>query len=255
VPVDPALAHSLLVERIRSTDLAGLHHTTGDIVQVHTIASIMEGRYDGEITVGELRGKGSWGIGTLQGLDGEVVVVDGEIWNIGPDGVAHVPPDDTLVPFAVLVEMDDPITFALEGPLRRDAFEAEVHTRLPDPDGCWAVRAVGRFRTTRFRSVARQHPPYRPLAEVLRTDQTFLEGADLEATVVGFCFPDWAADVELPGFHLHMLTADHATGGHVHDFDAAHLDVTVSRCRSMHLELAPGTEALATDPSAFVTDA
>lgn len=247
MPVDPALAHSLLVERIHGTDIAALRHTPGDVVQVHTIASIMEGRYDGEVTVGELRGKGSWGIGTLQGLDGELVVVEGEIWNIGPDGIAHVPADDALVPFAVLVEMDDPITFELEGPLPLDAFEAEVHTRLPDPDGCWAVRAVGHFSSTRFRSVARQHPPYRPLDEVLRTDQTFLEGTDLDATLVGFCFPDWAAGVELPGFHLHMLTADHTTGGHVHAFDATRLEVTVSRCRSMHLELAPGTEDVATE--------
>jgi acetolactate decarboxylase len=237
VPVDPALTHSLLVDRIRHGDVAGLHHTPGDVVQVHTIASIVEGRYDGEVTVGELRGRGSFGIGTLQGLDGELVVVDGELWNIGPDGIAHVPPDDALVPFAALVELDDPTTFALDGPLPRAAFETEVSARLPESDACWAVVARGRFSSVRFRSVARQHPPYRPLDEVLATDQTFLEGGDLDAILVGFCFPDWASDVELPGYHLHMLTTDHATGGHVHDFVADRLDVTVSRCRSMHLEV------------------
>jgi acetolactate decarboxylase len=235
VPVDPALAHALLVDTIHHDDVAALHHRRGDLVQVHTIASIMEGRYDGEVSVGELRGRGSYGIGTLQGLDGELVVVDGEIWNIGPDGIAHVPPDDALVPFAALVELDDPSTFDLDGPLPRQAFEHEVSARLPDPDGAWAVVARGRFRSVRFRSVARQQPPYRPLDAVLATDQTFLEGDDLDATLVGFCFPDWAAGLELPGFHLHMLTDDHATGGHVHDFVAEHLDVVVSRCRRVHL--------------------
>ena len=235
--VDPALVHSLLVDRIDRDQLGGLAHSRGDVVQVHTIGSIMEGRYDGEVRVGELRGRGSFGIGTLQGLDGELVVVDGEFWNIGTDGVAHVPDDDTLVPFAALVELDDPIRFTLPGPLPRAAFEVEVHRRLPDPDGCWAIVATGRFPTVTFRSVAHQTPPYRPLAEVLLTDQTILHGADLDATLVGFCFPDWAADLELPGFHLHMLSADHTTGGHVHDFAAGPLEVTVSRCRTMHLEV------------------
>jgi alpha-acetolactate decarboxylase len=34
-----------------------------------------------------------------------------------------------------------------------------------------------------------------------------------------------------------MLSADHRTGGHVHDFVADRLEVTASRCRSVHLEV------------------
>jgi alpha-acetolactate decarboxylase len=34
-----------------------------------------------------------------------------------------------------------------------------------------------------------------------------------------------------------MLSADHTTGGHVHDFVAGPLEVTLSRCRSVHLEV------------------
>ena len=70
-----------------------------------------------------------------------------------------------------------------------------------------------------FRSVARQTPPYRPFAEVLLTDEVLLHGT-LDATLVGFCFPDWASELDVPGFHFHMLSADHATGGHVYDYTA-----------------------------------
>ncbi len=234
--LDPALAHSLLVDRIHPDQLGGLRHTRGDIVQVHTISTLMEGRYDGEVTVGDLRGRGSFGIGTLQGLDGEVVVLDGEFWNIGTDGVARVPPDDALVPFAVLTELDDPVTSTVDGPLPRAEFEAELHRRLPDPDACWAVVATSRFTDVTFRSVARQTPPYRPFAEVLLTDEVLLHGT-LDATLVGFCFPDWASELDVPGFHFHMLSDDHATGGHVYDYTAGTTQVTLSRCRSMHLEV------------------
>lgn len=236
--VDPALAHSLLVNRISRAQVDGLAHTRGDVVQVHTVSSLMEGRYDGEVTIGQLRGRGSFGIGTLQGLDGELVVVDGEFWNIGTDGVAHVPSDDSLVPFAVLAELDDPITFAVEGPLSHDVFEAEIHRRLPDPDDCWVIVATGRFESVTFRSVAHQTPPYRPFAEVLLADEVLLH-ASLDATLVGFCFPDWASELDVPGFHFHMLSADHATGGHVYDHTVARAEVTLSQCRTMHLEV-PG---------------
>jgi len=238
VTVDPALAHSLLVDRISGDQVEGLAHTRGDLVQVHTISSLMEGHYDGEVTVGQLRGRGSFGVGTLQGLDGELVVVDGEFWNIGTDGMAHVPADDALVPFAVLADLDDPVTFTLEGPLPHSAFEAEIHRRLPDPDACWAIVATGRFESVTFRSVAHQTPPYRPFAEVLLTDEVLLHDS-LDATLVGFCFPDWASDLDAPGFHFHMLSADHRTGGHVYDHTAARAEVRVARCRSMHLEV-PG---------------
>jgi acetolactate decarboxylase len=236
VTVDPALAHSLLVDRIGADQLGALTHTRGDALQVHTITSLMEGRYDGEVSVAELRGRGSFGVGTLQGLNGELVVVDGEFWNIGTDGVAHIPSDDALVPFAVLAQLDDPVRFTLEGPLPRPSFEAEVHLRLPDPEGCWAIVATGRFSDVTFRSVAHQTPPYRPLAEVLLTDEVLMH-ATLDATLVGFCFPDWASDLDAPGFHFHMLSADHATGGHAYDFTAGPVDVIVSPVRSMHLEV------------------
>jgi acetolactate decarboxylase len=244
VTVDPALAHSLLVDRIGRDQVGDLAHTGHDVVQVHTITSLMEGRYDGEVTVGQLRGRGSFGVGTLQGLDGELVVVDGEFWNIGTDGVAHVPPDDSLVPFAVLAELDDPVSFTLDGPLPREAFEQELHRRLPDPDGCWLIVARGRFEAVTFRSVAHQTPPYRPFAEVLLTDEVLLHDS-LDATLVGFCFPDWASELDVPGFHFHMLGADHATGGHVYDHTVVRAEVTLSQCRTMHLEVPGAVHAAA----------
>jgi len=253
VTLDPALVHSLLVDRIHPDELGGLHHTRGDIVQVHTISALMEGRYDGEVTVGDLRGRGSFGVGTLQGLDGELVVLDGEFWNIGTDGVAHVPSDDALVPFAVLTDLDEPARFTVDGPLPRQAFEAEVHRRLPDPEGCWAIVATSRFTDVTFRSVARQTPPYRPFAEVLLTDEVLLHGT-LDATLVGFCFPDWASELDVPGFHFHMLSADHATGGHVYDYTAGTTEVTVSRCRSMHLEVPAAVHESAADAARRAED-
>src|SRR5690606_41283338 len=73
--------------------------------------------------------KGDFGIGTLQGLDGELIVVDGEFWNVDFDGDAHLAPPDAKVPFAVLVDLDEADRHHVTEAMDRTAFErSEEHT-------------------------------------------------------------------------------------------------------------------------------
>ena len=44
----------------------------------------------------------------------------------------------------------------------------------------------------------RQSPPYRPLTEVV-ADQHVFELADVEGTMLGFRFPDYAEGIEVAG--------------------------------------------------------
>ena len=198
------------------------------------------GAYDGDVRVRELVGRGDVGIGTLQGLDGEMVVVDGEIFSVDPTGRARLADPDALVPFAVLAHLTVVEQLTVEAPLGREELETAMRAALPDPDGCYAVRVDGRFGPVRFRSVRRQQPPYRPLADVLAVDQHVFDVERLEATMVGFCFPDDAADLDFPGFHLHMVSADRRTGGHVFDFTVHQATVSIGHCHTVHVELASG---------------
>lgn len=235
--LDFRLAHSIAVQRMRRGDLDALEVADSDIVQISMIEALLDGCYDGDVTVGELRGRGDFGLGTLAGLDGELVIVDGEFWSIGCDGVCHPAPDDAGVPFAAMVSFEAAEQFTLDGPLGRAQLEAQLLDRIDDPDGCFALRIHGRFAPVTFRSVARQTPPYRPLAEVMTTDETLFTAGELTGTMVGFYFPDLASEVNQPGFHLHMVTDDRATGGHVYDFTLQHAEVLVGRSHNLHVEL------------------
>nr|WP_249419796.1 acetolactate decarboxylase [Rhabdothermincola salaria] len=225
------------VHTFRSDQLTDEDHDPGDIIQIHTAQDVQAGAYEGDVTVGDLRPLGHFGIGTLEGLDGELVVVDGEFWDIDVDGVARLAPDTARVPFAVLCDLVEATTIDVTGPLDRAGFEALVREHLPDPDGCYALRVEGRFAPVRFRSVARQHPPYRPLAEVLATDQHDFTVPELVGTMVGFCFPPDAGDLEFAGFHLHLLAADRSTGGHVFEADLHDARITLAHPHAVHVEL------------------
>ena len=59
--IDPALAHSLTVERIRRADLAGAAPASDEIVQIQTIEAVMDGCYDGDVTGAVAPGRGAAG--------------------------------------------------------------------------------------------------------------------------------------------------------------------------------------------------
>lgn len=235
--IDARLAHAITVQRMRRADLDAMGASEGGIVQVSMIEALLDGCYDGDVTVAELAGHGDFGLGTLEGLDGELVVVDGEFWNIGFDGVARKAPATAGVPFAAVVNFDAAEQFPIEGPLAMDGLRHELLAHFDDPDACYALRLEGSFGPVTFRSVARQTPPYRPLAEVLATDEKLFTVESLTGTLVGFHFPDMAAEMNQPGFHFHMVTADRTTGGHVYDVAVQSADVTIGRSQSVHVEL------------------
>ncbi|HEY8585066.1 MAG TPA: acetolactate decarboxylase, partial [Capillimicrobium sp.] len=110
------------------------------------------------------------------------------------------------------------------------------------------VRVEGRFERVRARSVPRQHPPYRPLPEVV-ADQHVFDLADIEGTMVGFRFPADAGAINVPGHHLHVADRDRRRGGHVFDCVLREGWLSVDHSADVHAELPPGVE-LATTASA-----
>lgn len=68
------------------------------LFQVSTIDALLLSVYDGILTIGELKEKGDFGIGTFDKLEGEMLVVDGECYQVKVDGVAYIVPDEATTP-------------------------------------------------------------------------------------------------------------------------------------------------------------
>lgn len=249
--LDFRFAHSIAVQRMRRGDLADFEAAAGDILQVSMIEALLDGCYDGDVTIAELAGRGDFGLGTLAGLDGELVVVDGEFWNIDPEGVCIPAPPDARVPFAALVDFTGAEQYHLEGPMDRAALEADLLAHITDPAASYALRVEGTFGPVHFRTVVHQEPPYRPLTEVIATAERQFHAEHLEGVMVGFYFPDYAAELNQPGFHFHMVSADRSTGGHVYDFTLLEAEVTVGHSQQVHVELPERglSEVLVMDPT------
>jgi acetolactate decarboxylase len=240
--LDERWIRSLHVEAMREAELHE-EREAHVLFQASTIGALLEGAYDGDLSFAELAEHGDLGLGTLNGLDGEMIALDGRFYRAAVDGsVGEVDPSERT-PFAVVTRFEPGIDVELDGPLGHEELLAELDALVPDEVASCAIRLDGRFELVRARSVPRQRPPYRPLTEVV-AEQRIFELRDAVGTMVGFRFPEYAEGIEVSGFHLHFIDADRQRGGHVLGSRAAPgpLRVRLDPSSELHVELPPGVE-------------
>jgi acetolactate decarboxylase len=182
--------------------------------QVSTISALLAGAYDGPTTIGELLRRGGFGLGTLNGLDGELMILDGKAYRGAVDGRAHPVGEDERTPFAVVVDLKPQGAMAVTAGQSLEQLEGALDALPYSAARILAARIDGRFKTLRIRSAPKQTPPYRPLTEVVK-EQAVHDLDDADGTLIGFRFPAAASSVNVAGWHFHFLSADKMRGGHV----------------------------------------
>jgi acetolactate decarboxylase len=212
------------------------------LFQTSTIDALLSGHFDGDVSMAELCQHGDLGLGTLNGCDGELLVLDGAAWQARLDGSLHRVPGDALTPYAVVTRFDPDHRIDLAGPLDFDALAARLDAEgRPGAEGA-AVRIEGRFASVRIRSVPRQQRPYPPLADVVAQQQV-TELEEVDGTVVGFRFPGPLDGIEISGWHLHFADAARERGGHVLGCVLEQGTAALDHEGGLHVELPPGVRA------------
>ena len=78
-------------------------------------------------------------------------------------------------------------------------------------------------------------------------EQRSFEASDVEGIVVGFRFLPRAAGLDIPGFHLHFVSADRRFGGHLLSCRTRAARARLDFDADLDLELPPGVELPAGD--------
>lgn len=209
------------------------------LYQVSTIDALMLGVYDGIQPVGELKRRGDFGIGTFDALDGEMIVLDGIVYQAKADGTILVVPDSVTTPFATVTHFEADRNVTTKNPMNLSVFATSMEVQLPTGNMIYAVRLHGTFPVMKVRSVPAQQEPYPVLSEAVK-NQSVYTISGTTGTVVGFYTPVFFKGVNVPGFHLHYLSDDRTAGGHI-------LDFTLPRDTLVEYDITPGfTMALPT---------
>lgn len=228
---------ALDVELLRHRQLRP-EHPEHELFQTSTIQALLGGGFDGDVTIEELLEHGDMGLGTLNGLDGELIVLDGQAWKANLDCTLVRVDPSSKTPYAVVVPFVPRQPVTLRGPFP----DAELKQRLPhrvgEAERPTAIRIDGRFDSVRVRSVPKQEPPYPPLADVIAHEQVE-DLVDVSGTLVGFLFPDALDGIEMVGSHLHFASDDRGRGGHVLNFTLREATAYLDEATQLHVELPP----------------
>jgi|WetSurMetagenome_2_1015567.scaffolds.fasta_scaffold32406_2 acetolactate decarboxylase len=201
------------------------------LYQYSIIGALMAGVYDGQLTAGELKKQGNLGLGTFNALDGEMVVIDGKVYQVTVDGKVIQAPDNAKIPFAAVTFFTPKIIIPLKKAMNFAELTQLIDKALPTKNLMYALKIEGRFSRVKARSVPRQTRPYPPLAQAVEQQKIFVL-TDVEGAMVGFRCPSYLKGVNVPGYHFHFLTRDRQAGGHVLDCSLVNLTVQVDpTCR------------------------
>jgi acetolactate decarboxylase len=215
-----------------------------DIVfQNAPINALLAGCYSGTMSVHDLKKHGDFGMGTLDALDGEMVVLDHAFYQIKADGRAYLLSDEDTSPFATLTFFDAGQELTPNQTMGFKELTGFLDTKLPSENLIYAIKVEGRFPLLKVRSAARQEKPFLVLTEAIKEQKVF-ELKDQEGTLVGFRFPSYVQGINVPGYHFHFLSKDRTLGGHVLDLRVENPRIQIDKSRKFLMELPENEEFL-----------
>lgn len=206
------------------------------LFQVSTIDALMQGVFDGFYSFNDLMVQGDFGIGTFDALDGEMIALDGDYYQVKADGVAYPVQGNMTAPFAAVTRFEVDQTAALENAGNFTELARQLDRHLPSPNAFYALRIDGTFPYVQTRSVPAQEKPYPRLAEAVKNQSVF-NFTNVTGSVVGIWAPEFAKGVNVPGYHLHFITEDRKAGGHILDIQVANATAQVDVTAGFAMQL------------------
>lgn len=179
--------------------MRGQAHDGDELVQFSLLSALAAGDYAGGAPLRQVLQYGDFGVGTFDRLDGEMILLDGQIFQVLADGKV-VPRDGAgASPFATVT------FFEADGKLDEVAatslteLDHQLDRRVPDPKRPVAFKVTGEFAELTLRSAPPQKPPYRPLAEVIDQQQVWAR-QNVRGTLIGVRCPAWMGTINVRSF-------------------------------------------------------
>ncbi|MGB5101099.1 MAG: acetolactate decarboxylase [Methanothrix sp.] len=206
------------------------------LFQVSTIDALLQGVFDGFYSFDDLKTHGDFGIGTFDSLDGEMIALDGDYYQVKADGVAYTVQGNTTTPFSTVTYFKADQTIEIQNASNFTELSRQLDEKLPSINMFYAIRIDGTFPYIKTRSIPEQEKPYPRLADASKNQSVF-EFYNTTGTVVGVWAPEFAKGLNVAGYHLHFITADRKAGGHILDLqiDDALVDVDITPGFAMQL--------------------
>lgn len=187
-----------------------------------TLASLMAGNFDGTISLKKLLSHGNQGVGTFAGLDGEVIILDGKVYQALSSGKVNEISDVTQkLPFASVHFPEAGKKLTLEK-ANLEIVNEEIPKKYELQNVFAAIKLQGKFSKIHTRIAPKQEKPYPSLLAVSKAQPEF-NYSDVVGTIIGYYAPAIFNTVTAGGWHLHFISDDRKIGGHLLEFEGRNL--------------------------------
>ncbi|RMZ80576.1 hypothetical protein DV738_g2732, partial [Chaetothyriales sp. CBS 135597] len=208
-----------------------------EIYQYSLVNALMAGVSDSGITVEKLLTKGNQGLGTFVRMDGELLLLDGKVYQLQAEGRIRVAEARDQIPYAVATDFEAQHTVQVRLD-SKDSVEAELDRQDAHHSAnlFMSYRLEGTFGRLKCRTVKGQEHEGESLAE-LGKRQFVKEYQNIKGTIIGFRSPAAWQGFFVAGEHMHFIDADRKVGGHVLEFSDADVRLAVATLNNVHIEL------------------
>ncbi len=176
--------------------------TKNTLFQHGTMQMLVEGLLEGTLPLSDLLKHGNIGIGTGDGVDGELVILDGVGYKIDVSGPAVKLPDDFKVTYAD-VSFGDYHKFKSYQDAELTEMLIDALTKNNARNQFFAILTKGVFRKIRTRSSKKSHKPYPSLGKIAENQVEF-EAENISGTMITYYTPPVFQGVGVSGFHNHF---------------------------------------------------
>ncbi|KIW90411.1 alpha-acetolactate decarboxylase [Cladophialophora bantiana CBS 173.52] len=196
----------------------------------------MSGVSDSGITVSKLLQKGNQGLGTFVRMEGELLLLDGAVYQLQTEGKIRLADQDDQIPYAAATHFRSQrtVTVRLDTKDSIDAVLEEFNDHASNLFMSYRVEGV--FQRLKCRTVKGQEYDGQPLSE-LGKKQFVAEYHDVEGTIVGFRSPVAWQGFFVAGEHMHFIDKEKKIGGHVLELQAREVNVGIATVNNVHIEL------------------
>ena len=195
------------------------------LFQASTLDALSLGLYQGVYSIGALKRQGDFGLGTFEGIDGEMTILNGHFYHFHSDGIVTEEPDNSRIPFAVITRFSPERHFFVDA-VSMDDLNSVIDRHIRSTNLFYAIRVTGNFAELTTRAVPKLFPPYPPLSQALEEAVKF-PFQNVNGTMVAFRCPAWVKGINQVGYHYHFISEDRTVGGHALSFTTGRVMVEI----------------------------
>ncbi len=208
--------------------------------QVSTLQALAMGHTRPVVDVAELKKHGTTGLGTFDGVDGEMIMLDGKCYRAIENGSVSEAGDDMGVSFASVSNFVGERSFTFTDIHDIGTLKAQLNNKIEEEFGLNSmhmVRIDGEFEVIDARSESPTYSIHVSLKDMLSKTQKSFVFDNVKGVLICVYYPDYMDGINAPGWHLHFISDDKTMGGHVFEIKMKSGIAKMDKINNIELQL------------------